>query len=364
MDSYHSTMPSPRARRRLRFASSLSLATALLLPCTARAAVILDWDPTPADLPSFEYPEISLGDDPSRWFWTATFAHEIKDVLVTPTIHPVAYVPGLEFDGVHDAFSTTLTFASPGTFTARILFADPLVDALTQFIDVNSYPADCDAGGCQGDKKPRKRSRNVKIENPKVDLVIVETPDHDNNAIRNAADMFVGEQRAGTVAAAIQHIKDAYAAAGNKPVAVKIVGHGNKGQISIGDGDGPTAADLEVAKYLFDNNASVQSFITELKGKLSTLVLEGCCVAGGVDEPGRDHLMEKLSDGLGARVIAWDDTIYFTAPWTIPVIGTVRDGYASIDVHARQRTVPEPASVTLMILGLVGLTLRRRAYRN
>ena len=322
------------------------------------ATLYLGWDPLPSDLLPSEYDALYLGDDPANWTWSTPFTSEIKDVYVAAPIHPIAYEPVMEYNGSHDNFSVDLAFYSPGAYIAKVDFIDDYIEDHIQFLYVNSYPAKKD--------KVKNHSRQVKIEQPLTpDVIIIEDPVSDNGAIKNAAEAIDGEVRAGTVAEAIQRVKDAYANSGNQPVDVDLVAHGTSNAISVGAGDKQVG--LHPDKELFDNSQAVKKFIAELNGKVSSLTLKGCNVAAGVDDPGRDHLMEHLADGLWVPVYAWDMEIFWTAPWEPFGVVTLREGYASIDVHGNlHKTNPIPESGTMLLLGtgLVAFAGFRKEFRR
>ncbi|GGA58375.1 hypothetical protein [Okeania sp. KiyG1] len=329
-------------KSRLLFSSLLLSLLSSLTPYAAKAAIFLDWNPSLSELPPFEYDAIFFEEDPDTWKWDVSFSDEIANVFVAAPIHPIPYLPIEEYNGNHDNSTVSLEFFSPGVYTAKVDFSNPSIEDMIQFFYVDSSILNNqECSTC----KPPQHSRTQKIDHPGTDVIILEQPNPEDKAIKDAADILEGEKRASSVDQAIQHIKDAFANKGNKPVSVKIVAHGSSDYISIGSGTGKPQA----GKFLFDNDASVDKFIKELKGKISSLTLKACCVAKGVEKPGRNHLMERLADGLGVTVSGWDQEI-------VVVRNTPgkRDGYFGLDVHGKKlsaQSVPESTS-TLSLLAL------------
>jgi hypothetical protein len=345
-------------KSRLLFSSLLLSLLSPLIPSAVNAATILDWNPSLSELPPAEYDALFFAaDQPDTWNWNASFSNGIKDIFVAAPIHPIPYKPVTEYNGNHDNFGVSLDFFSPGVYTAKIDFVDNSVEDKIQFFYVGSSLSTTECPTCN---KPQHSRVGAIVEHPSVDLIILESPETDNGYIQNAAEILDGEKRASSVDEAINLIKEAFTNKGNKPVSVKIVAHGNENVVSIGSG-----TTLKPGKFLFDNDASVNKFINELKGKVSSLTFKSCCVAKGVDKPGRDHLMERLADGLGASVSAWDQEIAAVPKTTLLGI-TIRDGYFALDVHGKKgsiQPVPEPTSTfSLLALGTLGAasTLKRK----
>ena len=343
---------------RLLFASLLLSILTPVIPSTVKAATILDWNPSLSELPPFEYDALFFeADQPDTWNWNTLFSNEIKDILVAAPIHPIPYEPITEYNGNHNNFGVALEFFSPGVYTAKVDFVDNSIEDHIQFFYVGSSLSTTDCPTCN---KPQHSRVGAIVEHPSVDLIILESPETDNGFIPNAAQILEGEQRASSVDEAINLIKQAFANKGNKPVSVKIVAHGNENVVSIGSG----TKELKPGKFLFDNDASVNKFINELKGKVSSLTFKSCCVAKGVNKPGRDHLMERLADGLGATVSAWDQEI--TA---VPPTPGKRDAYFALDVHGTKgsiQPVPEPTSIigSGLALGFGALFKRQKKAKQ
>lgn len=345
-------------KRKSLIVSALGSLFSLLGSSSIRAETFLDWNPLPPELPPMEYDAIFFDpDDPASWNWSQSFSNEIKDLFVAAPIHSIPYEPIVEYDGSHNDFEASLSFSSPGVYAAKIDFLDDSLEDTIQFFYAGASVSNNKCDTC----KPLTHSRPVEIEHPGADLIIIDTQrDGDNKFVEVAAEILDGEQEAGNVQGAINLVNQAFTNNGNKPVSVKIVGHGAGNIISIGGGQNPGAG-----QFLQNSNADVQNFVNQLKGKISALTLKGCCIAQGVNEPGRNHLMEVLADGLGVPVTSWNETITAVRPRTLLGI-TLREGYFGIDVHGEKgsiQPVPEHSStVSLLAIGIggIGLTLKRK----
>lgn len=318
------------------------LALLCALPGVLQAGVILDWNPSLAELPSAEYDHRVLGFDPAAWHAELTFGSQVRDVYVAAPLHSTPYAPVVEYDARQDDFSASFDFYSPGLYASRTVFIDPDVEDHIEFFYV---------GAAAAKKGTVRQSRPQEIVQPFVaDIILVEEPNEETGessegAIDAAVGVIDGEERVSTVAEAITKIKDAADKKG-APITVELVGHGAGGVISVGAGTAPQGK--FAGAELYDFSAATQQFIEALKGKVSSLILKGCSVAEGVDDPGRTHLMETLADGLGATVYAWDDEIIWNSG------SLFRSGHASVDVHGARKfrepaTVPEPP--TWLMLG-------------
>lgn len=326
-----------------RFSLAFGLALSISIDDLASAAVFLDWNPSLSELPPDEYRQQILGFDPDFWTRDLTFSSSISDVFVAAPLHPIPYQPVIEYNASHDNLSASFSFSSPGVYVSKVVFEDPDVDDVIDFFFV---------GAAKGSKGRSEDSRKTKIEQPfMADCIIVEQPAVETGAgagaMAIAASVIAGEQRASTVAEAITKIKECQEEKG-RPVSVELVGHGAGGVISVGAGTGASpGAELE------NSSASTQQFIESLNGLVTGVILKGCCIAQNVDNPGRNHLMEVLADGLNAPVFAWDQTIYWVEG------GLFRSGYAGIDVHGKESSrtpIPEPSSnLGFLALGIFGV---------
>lgn len=131
-------------------------------------------------------------------------------------------------------------------------------------------------------------------------LALVQAGDKINRFQANARAVLAAKGIAfvdvATVQAAIAAVNAAYAANGNNPIHLLIVGHGTEGYIKVGE----DAFDVV-------DPADQNKFIGAVAGKLINLTLFGCSVAGGADG---QKLIHKMAAALGLEEIkAWTRTV-------------------------------------------------------
>ncbi len=296
--------------------------------------VAIPWNPTAEELLPEAYPYSLIGvRDPL----VMTHADALQNIYMAPPEHPVAYrfgedpTLGQEYDyfgyiqSECNPYVSFLWFYNPGVYVVKFDYA-------TQPDTIQFFYADA----APGHRGPLKNSENRRINTPSASpgAFIIEDPDpaNDNGYISNAVTVVPTAKRASSVAAAIGFVNQAYADNGNQAVDVVLVGHGNSSQISVGAGQS-----VAPTKQLVDNDADVQTFVTALQGKISSIYLVGCYIGQDLDTK-PNHLMKSLLNGLRTPqqtvvVYAYDQEVSATQP------GWFRAGYFSVDVHGVQVSV-------------------------
>ena len=306
---------------------------------------ILAWNPSTSELPpSSQYPaDVHLQASPNGgWDWNFTApSGTIKDAYVAPTIHSNPYLLGtssnpLDYNGDVCAYSNAFVhFTSPGVYAIKVDYENPTLTDYIEFVHPGAPGPAGDAGNPDQAVKSRYKEATLPFGTTAATashVWIIEDATADNGFLPAAAQVVTGEVRVTSVAAAIQAVNTAYANNGNQPVDVTFAGHGLKSRISVGDGQTTLPG-----KYLESNDASVQSFTTQLKGKVNRVALIGCNVADDLSSP--THLMKSLSTGLSTTqhtvtVYSWDANMRAVVP------GPRRTGYFAVDTSGTMKSYP------------------------
>jgi hypothetical protein len=226
----------------------------------------------------------------------------------------------------------TATFLEPGLYHVR-LFRDSGLTDIQAVLAQTYIGAQCEESGATKD-----------IGIPDADLFIVSDSEGDDSYEETSAKVLEAEgkkiERAGSVQEAWEKIN----AADPAPKHVELVGHGNQGYVSLGNGPNPGPS----SKVLDSDNAA--TFRDKIKDKVDHLTFLSCNTGGGVAGA---SLINTLDDGI--------DTVQAYDSWVD--ISADRDANGKITggtylTSIKGKNVPGPATISLFCLG--GLALLRR----
>jgi hypothetical protein len=252
------------------FMKGMMLAAIMLLSLSVNAATIpcASMTLSASSVPPGNYTVINIA--PGGSTTISALADAVTDVRIIPTvfINPADNaVCGVDYSADLTAGTATLTFIAPQSYFVRITRASSAVEELVIRVGLRSQLG-CKVGVAK------------EFDCGTQDVAIVSTGASDYTTAFSP-----GGKLAGGLQAAIDSICAAYAANGNMPVSVALVGHGSPGQVIIGS---------DTLK-----GAQVDSFVAKLKGKVSSLVLFSCSAADGV---AGSEFVCKLEQGLGVDV--------------------------------------------------------------
>jgi hypothetical protein len=268
-----------------------------------------------------DQPDVDL-DSP----YTISYGGTLRSVLIgavddseEPYLWDTDYTGSVD----HQTGDVTLVFSRPGPYLLQINRQNGNNPVTTQYIQVL-------AGGAApsgGRGRPVQRVMAMPaIANPSPgfgDLILISTatPPADNgfdgnsrvklpqvvpppNAARNVVHV-------GTVAAGVAAINAKFAAMGNRPFTLVVIGHGAPAQIEMGGGMNPGAGAGLFAAEIPVVGSGTRTFTAACNGKVSSAYLFGCQVSAGA--AGTQFLRDLAVQG-NHPVGAWNVVVFSWPP--------------------------------------------------